>query len=164
MFYPYNKATDIISNEVTKFMDLAPLMLPRLIDGKHCVDPDISEDSAILNFSLEESFPIGCVMDMLDENIDILMLYHGTSKSDPDIYHCCFFANPQFGKTMFSINIKTNKNSFFETLSVTVYDAIDIWEDDLENDLNIHAQAFDFIDAMTAERLLSVFCKMNYEG
>ena len=154
----------MIKEEVTKFMALAPLMLPRLIDGKRCVDPDISEDSAILYFSLEEPFPIGCVMDMLDENIDILMLYHGTSKSDPNLPHCCFFANPQFGKTMYSINMTTNKNSFVEGISVTVYDAIDIWEDDLENDLNIHAQAFDFIDAMKTERLLSVFCKMNYEG
>lgn len=154
----------MIKEEVTKFMALAPLMLPRLIDGKRCVDPDISEDSAILYFSLEEPFPIGCVMDMLDENIDILMLYHGTSKSDPNLHHCCFFANPQFGKTMYSINMTTNKNSFVKGISVTVYDAIDIWEDDLENDLNIHAQAFDFIDAMKTERLLSVFCKMNYEG
>ena len=154
----------MIKEEVTKFMALAPLMLPRLIDGKRCVDPDISEDSAILYFSLEEPFPIGCVMDMLDEKIDILMLYHGSSKSDPNLHHCCFFANPQFGKTMYSINMTTNKNSFVEGISVTVYDAIDIWEDDLENDLNIHAQAFDFIDAMKTERLLSVFCKMNYEG
>ena len=100
----------MIKEEVTKFMALAPLMLPRLIDGKRCVDPDISEDSAILYFSLEEPFPIGCVMDMLDENIDILMLYHGTSKSDPNLHHCCFFANPQFGKTMYSFNFTTNKN------------------------------------------------------
>lgn len=59
----------MITKEVNKFMALAPLMLPRLIDSKKCAEPDITEDSAILYFSLEETFPIGCVMDMLDDVI-----------------------------------------------------------------------------------------------
>ena len=60
----------MITKEVNKFMALAPLMLPRLIDSKKCAEPDITEDSAILYFSLEEKFPIGCVMDMLDDDMD----------------------------------------------------------------------------------------------
>ena len=46
----------MITKEVNKFMALAPLMLPRLIDSKKCAEPDITEDSAILYFSLEEKF------------------------------------------------------------------------------------------------------------
>ena len=49
----------MISNEVTKFMAIVPLMLPRLIDSKRCVDPDITEDTAVLYFKLDEPFPIG---------------------------------------------------------------------------------------------------------
>ena len=45
----------MITQEVNKFMALAPLMLPNLIDSKKCAEPDIAEDSAILYFSLEES-------------------------------------------------------------------------------------------------------------
>ena len=62
----------MITKEVNKFMALAPLMLPRLIDSKKCAEPDITEDSAILYFSLEETFPIGCIMDMLDDDMDLL--------------------------------------------------------------------------------------------
>ena len=65
---------------------------------------------------------------------------------------------------MFSINITTNRNTFVEGLSVTVYDSIDVWEEELENDLELHAKSFDFIKAMTPEQLLSIFCKMDYEG
>lgn len=79
----------MITKEVNKFMALAPLMLPRLIDSKKCAEPDITEDSAILYFSLEEKFPIGCVMDMLDDDMDLLLLYHGTSKTASNIHHCC---------------------------------------------------------------------------
>ena len=42
----------MITLEVNKFMALAPLMLPNLIDSKKCAEPDIAEDSAILYFSL----------------------------------------------------------------------------------------------------------------
>ena len=46
----------MITKEVNKFMALAPLMLPRLIDSKKCAEPDITEDSAILYFSLDLKF------------------------------------------------------------------------------------------------------------
>lgn len=83
----------MITNEVTKFMAIVPLMMPRLIDSKRCVDPDITEDTAVLYFKLDEPFPIGCVMDMLDENVELHMLYHGSNKTDNHFHHCCFFAS-----------------------------------------------------------------------
>ena len=126
----------MITNEVTKFMAIVPLMMPRLIDSKRCVDPDITEDTAVLYFKLDEPFPIGCVMDMLDENVELHMLYHGSNKTDNHFHHCCFFASPKLGHCMFSINITTNRNTFVEGLSVTVYDSIDVWEEDLENRLH----------------------------
>lgn len=46
----------MITKEVNKFMALAPLMLPRLIDSKKCAEPDITEDSAILYFLLKKHF------------------------------------------------------------------------------------------------------------
>lgn len=95
----------MISNEVTKFMAIVPLMLPRLIDNKRCVDPDITEDTAVLYFKLDEPFPIGCIMDMLDENVELHLLYHGSNKTDDHFHHCCFFASPKLGHCMFSINM-----------------------------------------------------------
>lgn len=87
----------MITKEVNKFMALAPLMLPRLIDSKKCAEPDITEDSAILYFSLEEKFPIGCVMDMLDDDMDLLLLYHGISKTAPKYTSLLFLCQPQIG-------------------------------------------------------------------
>lgn len=154
----------MITKEVNKFMALAPLMLPKLIDCKKCAEPDITEDSAILYFTLEESFPIGCVMDMLDDDMDLLLLYHGTSKTSPKILHCCFFANPKLDQSMYKVNMVSLTNGFVDGITVTIYDSLDVWEDELESDLMAHERSFDFIQAMTASKLLSVFCKMSYEG
>lgn len=154
----------MITKEVNKFMALAPLMLPKLIDSKKCAEPDITEDSAILYFTLEECFPIGCVMDMLDDDMDLLLLYYGTSKSNPKIHHCCFFANPKLGQSMYKVNMVSLANGFVDGITVTIYDSLDVWEDELESDLMAHERSFDFIQAMTVSKLLSVFCKMSYEG
>ena len=54
--------------------------------------------------------------------------------------------------------------TFIDGISVTIYDSIDVWEDELESDLLSHEASFDFVEAMTAAKLLSVFCKMNYDG
>lgn len=153
----------MIINEVNRFLALAPLMLPKLIDRKQCVDPDIAEDSAILYFRLEEKFPIGSVMDMLDDDMDMLLLYHGTSKADSRIHHCCFFANPKLGQSMYKVNMVTQADGFVDGITVTIYDSIDIWEEELESDLLAHELSFDFIESMTAAELLSVFCKMSYD-
>lgn len=103
-------------------------------------------------------------MDMLDDDMDLLLLYHGTSKTAPNTHHCCFFASPKLGQSMYKVNMVSQPNGFIDGISVTIYDSIDVWEDELESDLLSHEASFDFIEAMTAAKLLSVFCKMNYDG
>ena len=153
----------MIVKEVNKFMALMPLILPKLIDSKQCVEPDIAEDSAVLYFNLEERFPIGMVMDMIDDDLDLQLLYHGSKKSEPRILHCCFFASPKLGKSMFKINLLTGTDGFVDSVAVTVYDTVDVFAEELDSDLLSHTLSFDFTEAMTSQELLSVFCKMSYE-
>ena len=153
----------MIVKEVNKFMALMPLMLPKLIDNKKCVEPDIAEDSAVLYFNLEERLPIGVVMDMIDDDLDLLLLYHATQKSNPRILHCCFFASPKLGKSMFKINMLTAADGFVDSVAVTVYDSVDVFAEELDSDLLSHTLSFDFIEAMTSQELLSTFCKMSYD-
>lgn len=150
----------MIVNEVNKFMALAPLILPSLIDRKKCDEPDIADESAILYFEFDEVFPLGCVMDMLDEDMDMLMLYHATSQTNPNIQHCCFFANPKTGQSMYKINVQTDEHGFADGITVTIYDSLDIWEQELESDLTVHQSAFDFTEAMTVQEVLATFCTM----
>ena len=120
----------MITREVNKFMLLAPLMLPKLIDCKKCQ----------------------------------LLLYHGTKKESPRIHHCCFFASPKTGQSMYKINVTTDSREFVKDISVTIFDSIDVWEDELETDLNTHSGKFDFIVSLSHQELLSIFCKLGYES
>lgn len=153
----------MIVTEVNKFMALLPVMLPGFIDSKQCVEPDIAEDSAVLYFNLEERFPIGTLMDAVDEEFDLQLLYYGAKKSNPRILHCCFFASPKLGKSMFKINMITGSDGFVDSVAVTIYDSVDVFAEELDSDLLAHTLSFDFTEAMTTRELLSVFCRMSYE-
>lgn len=150
----------MIQEEVTKFMALAPLMLPRIVGSKGPDETDITDDSAILFFSLEERLPIGLVMDMLEDDMELSLLYHGTNKENPKLHHCCFFASPKTTKTMCKFNIVTDGREFVDGVNVSVYDSLDTMEGDLEADLSSHAGSFDFIQAMEVSELLTLFCTL----
>ncbi|MBR1462000.1 MAG: hypothetical protein IJ604_01295 [Prevotella sp.] len=151
----------MIQEEVTKFMALAPLMLPSLIGKNGPDDTDITDDSAILFFSLEERLPIGLVMDDLDDGMELTLLYHGTGKDNPKLHHCCFFASPVGSQVLCKFNLVTDGHEMVDGLNVTVYDSLDTFESDLEADLSAHGGNFDFIQAMKVTELLSLFCTMQ---
>ena len=60
----------MIKEEISKFMALVPLMLPKLIRSNGPDETDITDDSGILFFSLEERLPISIVMDEIDDGME----------------------------------------------------------------------------------------------
>jgi len=140
-------------------MALAPLIMPKLI--KDCeAEPEISEDYAILYFSFGERLPIGLVMDMCDAEMELLMLFHATSKDNPQIQHCCFFPTPQAGGHKFKINIETDDHGFADSLKVTIFESSDFLEQSLESDIRAHNYGYDFTQAIKESEVLSLFMKL----
>lgn len=115
----------MIEEEIAKFMALVPLMLPKLIRSNDPDETDITDDSGILFFSLEERLPISIVMDEIDDGMELKLLYHGTSKDNPRIHHCCFFASSKASNSMFKFNIVSDEREFVDGLNVTLYDSLD---------------------------------------
>lgn len=150
----------MIKEEISKFMALVPLMLPKLIRSNGPDETDITDDSGILFFALEERLPISIVMDEIDDGMELKLLYHGTSKDNPRIHHCCFFASSKASNSMFKFNIVSDEREFVDGLNVTLYDSLDTMESELESDLKSHAVSFDFIQAMEVSELLALFCTL----
>lgn len=149
----------MLHKEIRKFMALAPLTWPTLIE-KGQMETDIAEDSAVLFFDLNEAFPVGYVMDVLEDNWDLKLLYHATLEK---IHHVCYFSNPRDGHLMYKINFHTNKNEYVETIIVTLFDSMELWEEDLETDIKAHQEEFEIIAGVERKDLLSIFCKLNYD-
>lgn len=151
----------MIKDEVTRFMALAPLMLPKLIKNTTAEETDITDDSAILYFTLEEALPISLVMDMLEDDMELSLLYHGTSKENAKLHHCCFFTSPANGKDMFKFNMVSDNREYVSDLTISIFDSLDTMESELESDLTSHAKSFDFIQAMEVSEVLGLFCLLE---
>ena len=147
----------MINNEISKFMALAPLIVPDLISTDNVTETDITDDCAILYFSFGEKLPIGIVMDSCDKEMELLMLYHASSEQNSQLQHCCFFPMPKSGVCMFKINIVTDSHGLTDGLTATIYDAPEILEQALEADLTAHSKGFSLTDAIKAGELLSLF-------
>lgn len=146
----------MIRNEISKFLALAPLIMPDLIRDS-ATESDITDDYAILYFAFNEKLPIGLVMDSCDTDMELLLLYHASHNDSAQTQHCCFFPMPKTGGSMFKINIITDNRGFTDGLSVTIYDAPDIWEEALESDINVHSNGYTFTEVINDNELLSLF-------
>lgn len=150
----------MIREEIKKFMALAPLMLPHIIGDKLPDDTEITEDCALLYFPLEESLPMGSVMDMLEDDMELVLLYHGTCAGNAKVHHCCFFTSPQAERNMYKFNLASDEKGYVHGLTVSIYSSLDQMEDDLESDLSSHEKSFSLIQAMTDTEVVSLFCSL----
>ena len=150
----------MINNEISKFMSLAPLIVPYLIRNDKANETDITDDYGILYFTFGEKLPMGIVMDSCDKEMELLMLYHASSEQNSQLQHCCLFPMPKKGACLFKINIVTDTHGLTDGLTVTIYDAPEILEQALEADLTAHSKGFALTDAIKAGELLSLFMEV----
>lgn len=147
----------MISNEISKFLALAPLIMPDLIRYDKTTESDITDDYAILYFTFGEKLPISLVMDSCDSDMELLMLYHASSELTPKLQHCCFFPIPKDCEVKFKINIVTDNRGFADGLTATIFDENDVWEQALENDIAAHSNGYNFTEVVKDNNLLALF-------
>jgi hypothetical protein len=151
----------MIQNEVSKFMALAPLILPKLFNVKECQEVDITEDNAVIYFPFAEKQLLSLVMDELSDEPELMFLFHGTYKINQKVHHCCYFSQPYATTCMFKLNLVTDNNGEVDGITVTVFNEVDVMETSLEDDLQVHSTSFDFFDSMKRSDIVSLFCKFQ---
>lgn len=60
------------------FMALVPLQLPQLIDVTTMEKPQFYGDYVLLTFPLRDSYDLEEVMDMFEDDMELITLYHHT--------------------------------------------------------------------------------------
>ena len=81
-----------MKEQVKRFLALAPLLLPSLIRENKLVGEEITEDVSILHFNLDEELPITYVMDMLEDDMELSLLYYARATTQNS--QCCYFTPP----------------------------------------------------------------------
>ena len=86
------------------FLAVVPLQLPELLDKRKMEKPVKYDDYVLLTFQLNTPFTIEEVMDMLEDEMEMIILYHHIPSRHTEFGHsCCAYSNPSFGR-MFKVN------------------------------------------------------------
>lgn len=126
------------------FMTFVPLQLPQLLDVTTMEEPQFYGDYVLLTFPLRNPYDLDEVMDMFEDDMELITLYHHIPAMTGNFGHStCAYSNPAFGQ-MFKMNAKTNADGKVNTVLVTIYDSLEQMYGDLCLDLELHSKGGTF--------------------
>lgn len=122
-------------------MAFVPLQLPQLLDITTMEEPQFYGDYVLLTFPLRDPYDLEEVMDMFEDDMELITLYHHIPLLSEKFGHStCAYSNPAFGQ-MFKMNARTDTDGKVSSIIATVYDSLEQMYGDLCLDLNLHSKS-----------------------
>ncbi|WP_367191413.1 hypothetical protein, partial [Bacteroides hominis] len=107
------------------FMTFVPLQLPQLLDVTTMEEAQFYGDYALLTFPLRDPYDLEEVMDLFEDDMELITLYHHIpTHADKFGHSTCAYSNPAFGQ-MFKMNCKTDADGKVNSILVTIYDSLE---------------------------------------
>ena len=101
-------------------------------------EPQFYGDYVLLTFPLRDTYELEEVMDMFEDDMELITLYHHIPMPTEQYGHStCAYSNPAFGQ-MFKMNAKTDADGRVSCVFATIYDSLDLMYGDLCLDLKLH--------------------------
>ncbi|MBC5614615.1 hypothetical protein [Bacteroides hominis] len=139
------------------FMAFVPLQLPQLLDITTMEKPQFYGDYVLLTFPLRDSYDLEEVMDMFEDDMELITLYHHIPMQSENFGHStCAYSNPAFGQ-IFKMNAKTDADGKVRSIIATIYDSLEQMYGDLCLDLNLHARSGRFKYKKNKDEILMDF-------
>lgn len=139
------------------FISYVPLQLPQLLDVTTMEKPQFYDDYVLLSFPLAGQYELEEVMDIFEDDIELIILYHHIPSSSTSFGHSvCAYSNPAFGQ-MFKMNAKVAGNGYVDRIDVTIYDSLEFMCSDICLDMKLHEQSGHFKYRKNKEELLAEF-------
>ena len=125
---------------VDNFMAIAPSQLPSLINQEWMEKPMFYEEFTLLTFNLPKTYSVEEIMDMFEEQMEIIPLYHKVSSNYTSFGHsCAAYSNPDFNH-MYKINAATDGKGVVSSVSVTIYDSLEMMYGDVNQDVELNSK------------------------
>ena len=127
-----------------EFMADVPEQLPQLIHKSWMKKPIIYDEYILLEFNFPQAFSLEDIMNMFEDQMELIILYHMVPSTSTSFGHCCCaYTNPAFGH-MYKMNVMIDGNGLVNRVTVTIFDSLEFMGGDLCNDLELHANTGSF--------------------
>ncbi|MCH5243037.1 MAG: hypothetical protein J1F67_11595 [Muribaculaceae bacterium] len=145
--------------QVDRFIQNFNLNMPRLFEHGNFDTVEFYEETAVLEYHLQKTIPMADFVDELDDQMDLILLYHVVPSHDIKLGHkCCAYTNPVFDQ-MVKINGQSNDNGEVDIVFVTLYDSLLTLGVELRNELNEMTSRFSVQYARSESDVLRDFIK-----
>ena len=140
-----------------EFMTDVPEQLPQLIHKSWMKKPIIYDEYILLEFNFPQAFSLEDIMNMFEDQMELIILYHMVPSTSTSFGHCCCaYTNPAFGH-MYKMNVMIDGNGLVNRVTVTIFDSLEFMGGDLCNDLELHAKTGSFKYRQNKFEVLSYF-------
>lgn len=124
-----------LQETVKQFKMLASLQMPNLVKPSMLVSSELEDDYALLTYKLPNPMPIDELIDEMEDQMELILLYHMVPSKDTEFGHrCCSYSNPRF-EHMFKLNSSTDEHGMCNTVDVTVYASLEYMCEELRSEL-----------------------------
>ena len=121
----------MLQEHIERFIMLASLEMPNLIVSTLYQGAELSDESTLLTFSLPQKYSLEDLIDELEDQMELILLYHHIPSEDTIFGH---HSNPHFGH-MYKINAIADERCQCDTLYVTLYSSLEVMGVELRNEL-----------------------------
>lgn len=140
-----------------EFMADVPEQLPQFIHKSWMKKPIIYDEYILLEFNFPQAFSLEDIMNMFEDQMELIILYHMVPSTSTSFGHCCCaYTNPAFGH-MYKMNVMIDGNGLVNRVTVTIFDSLEFMGGDLCNDLELHAKTGSFKYRQNKFEVLSYF-------
>lgn len=134
----------MITLKRAKFESIAKLTMPEFFDTKNVVETELLDDWEKYAYRPENPLTLDRVMDILEEQNDVLLLYHFIpSKAILCARSCCGISNPQMER-MIKITAATDDRGLCDTIHLTIYNSLEIMLGDIINERKRMLKRYNF--------------------
>ena len=134
----------MITLKRAKFESIAKLTMPEFFDTKNVVETELLDDWEKYAYRPDKPLTLDRVMDILEEQNDILLLYHFIpSKAILCARSCCGISNPQMER-MIKITATTDDRGLCDGIHLRIYDSLEIMLGDIINERKRMLKRYNF--------------------
>lgn len=123
------------TNTIEHFLSHADLQLNSILARQYYAGAEVFDDSAILTYNIPTQYTIDELLDLVDESMELVILYH-VIPSNATVMgeQCCAYSDPILDD-IYKLNCITNDDGLCETIYVTLYDSLEMLGSDVQDEL-----------------------------
>lgn len=145
--------------KIERFLSHVSLQLPSLMSKDNYTGADLFEDMAVLEFKLPKPIPMDELFDELDDQMELILLYHVIpSEATVTGHQCCAYSNPAFDY-IYKVNGISNDDCACESIYVSLYESLETLGLDVLQELRDQTATTKVLFARKEEDVLRDFMK-----